>query len=348
MAIWAGTTYNNTLLASATSQLHKSGMLQEQFINRNAFLRVLLDYQKDKLGANVGTYAFNHFKEARGKEIKVRIGGKDNQGAVLARGGAEIASSTPSIFDGFGAAAVRTAIYQKKQYIPGSEIEEIRGKEAETKSLVEEYLMTLTEGEINWLAAQIISANLPSASAVGGIRSMVSDGLTALERGGSGPDESAYNNYLLTRNDADNAFWRSLVKPIGSTLTLALLSGAQVEGERRGGKLSLGVANETHFGVLKQLVEALTHVTYDENMTKLGARYVHYSGTTFVPEALGSSTELFLLDPASFSLYRDKTTVPTGGLEEDPSRENAYFMKLRTYFQFVCDRPRSNVKVVIS
>lgn len=348
MPIWTGATYNNTLIASTTSKLHKSGAIQEQVANRNSYLRVLLELKKNAVNTPPKSFAFGHIKDAKGKEIKIRLLGKDNRGAILARGSAELAASTPTVFDGIGAVTVRTAPYFKKQYIPGSEMEEIQGKESETASLVEDYLKALVEGEVNYLAAEVLSANLPSATAIGGLRSMISDGLTTAERGGSGPNESAFNSYLLTRNDADNAFWRAGVEPIGATLTLPLLAAAMTKTEGRGGQLDLGVCTEAHFGTIKQLVEAFTQVNQNDSITKLGARHVWYSGVCFIPDALPVSSELFLLDSRTIHMYQDKVRNVTNGIERDTSKENAYFMDMRTYYQHVCDRPRSNAKVVIA
>ena len=353
MAIWTGATYNNTLIASATSQLHRSGQIIEQIRKRYPLLNVLMGEAMPD-GTRLGGLQFRRVKYTGGKEIKIRLLGSDLQPSVLSRGSNELSASTPAAFNGIAAATVRTTPYQRKQYISGSEIEEIRGKESETESLLQDYVKAWTVGFMEKLSTDICSTNLPSATAVGGIQAMVSDGLTAAQRDAyvdaAESNESAYAQYLVDRSDSDNAFARSGYYLAGSTLDLDDLSTIQVNHEAAGGVAKICAMGPTAYSTIKRSVEALTAVTYDEEMTKLGARFVIYSGMTLVPEQRLPANRAFLLDPDTFTLYLNEigNGFNPGGLVEDSSRENAYFMKFRAYVQFVCDRPASNAKVIIA
>jgi len=305
-------------------------------------------------GTRLGGLQFKRVKYTGGKEIKVRLLGSDIQPTVLSRGSNELAASTPAAFTGIAAGTVRTAPYQRKQYISGSEIEEIRGRESETEGLLQDYVKAWTIGFMEKLSNDICSTNLPSASAVGGIQAMVSDGLTAVQRAsitdGAETNESAFATYLVDRSDDDNAFCRSSYFLAGTTLDLDDISAHQVNHESAGGVARICALHPTLYSPIKRSVESLTHVTYDEEMTKLGARYVMYSGMTLVPEQRLPTNRAFLLDPDSFTLYLNEVGngFNPGGLVEDSSRENAFYMKFRAYVQFVCDRPASNAKIIIT
>lgn len=337
MPIWNGTTFNNTLIASATSQLHRSGRVVNQIRGRYALLNVIMGEAMPD-GTTFGGLKFARVKRTGGRSIKLRLLGKAISPSVLARGSAELVASTPASFDGIGAVDFRTAPYQRKQYIAGSEIEEIRGREAETSDLINDYYQAFVDGFLNKLNQDICSDALPSATAVGGIRSMVSTGLAA-------DGEGAFATYGLDRSDNDNAFFRSNLEGSVGVLTWQKLGAYQVSAESRGGVLRLGVWNPQVFAKLKTDIESLTQVTYDEKMTSLGARHFFYSGMAHIPEGNLPVGEGYLLDPDTFTLYLDETQPITSGVEEDPSRENAYFMKMRAYAQFLCDRPGSNIKL---
>jgi hypothetical protein len=340
MPLWDGTTLNNTVLSHLFTKIHKSGYAIQHNRKRNGFFSVMLGK-----GFEDGTKAkfnFERLKWIGGEAIEIRHQAGNITNEYLTRGTGELALRSPAISNNVGNSKLGVALLYAEAPFTQSEIDEIQNapeevKKSKTGVLVQERYEQIQEGMARTLNMAMLGANAPGSTQIGGLKYMVSDGVST--------GETAYANYLVDRSAAGNEWARSTVVSVGGTLTLGTITDGILAASQNRSSVELAVCTPLVWKKLKELAQQSQRVLdVNEDVLSLGARNFSYDGVTFLYDHDLTDNEIYLLDPSTFALYcRTENTVAE--VMKDVTRKGAHVMQVYQYWQFLCDQPNKNVKI---
>lgn len=335
MALWAGTTLNNNLLASVFTQLY-SKKLVPMCVKANALLYAVLGMTWQDTDPKYGV-SFERLKRISGEKVEIRLMGALPQSSKVANGSAELATATPSYDnDRVGAVKFDWAHYYDVYGVPSTEYNKIEGNEAKTLDWIDETFEMISLGLENDLGNDMNGTGYdgPDDEALGNWRQAVSDGVTT--------GETNYATYGLDRSDSANADFRGTVSNLTGDLTLKKIRTLKNQISPKGGNSALGIGGTTVYTKVQTILEAYTVVESDPGWTQFGGEWVQYGRTKFVHEHRAPSGVLGLLDPRSWIYYEKRHNFLKSGLIPAPWLKTAYVLPWEMYAQFLCKKPNSN------
>jgi len=328
MALWAGTSLNTNILASAFNNL-----LSKKAVNfardRYALLGALMG--DPKTGVGDADPMFDKANKVSGNKHEIRLIGAIPTITPTASGSALVGSASGNYdVDAFGAFEFDLTNLPFTQDLPQTEIDKIAGDEAKTASwlddITNEYVMP---GFFDLINSKINSnTNAPSDTEITSwVHIIATD-----------------NTYGLDRTDSANANFRGNVNSSTGTLGLNHINGDKNTIATKGGLARLGIAGETVYGIVEQLIQPFAHVTYDADVAKFGATDAQFANIRWLLEADAPTQTYGMLDPRDWGFVMRKGKIETFGPERYMGLVAGYRMQFYTAVQLYCKNPRKNVR----
>ena len=331
---WTGAYASRYAEAKLINQLWQSKSVA--IIRRkNGLLYAVLD--KTEPGAEPLSVNWNRSQKVSGLDIQLNLMGELKTIATVADGTAETTSWAGTVIPTrvFAAVTLPLVHFADAEYFPSSERMRFVGDEVRGTGWVEEkmnYLMLSFENTFG-TAINTSTANVPGRTSVCPWRHQISDGV----------ETAGYKTYAgIDRSDSNCADFRGLCTTSVGDLTLAKIRERQNACTVNGGNPTVGLAATTLYGKIQSLVEAYTHVTYDETWSKFGGDYVKYAGTTFIHESRAETTTVALMDPSTWQLWMNTQPFTSSGIVQDPSRVATHVLPWECWIGFYCNKPNSN------
>lgn len=188
--------------------------------------------------------------------------------------------------------------------VPGVYMRRAGNDKGKIENVMKMFGTQLVEGYLQMMHNGLMWTALPSSSNFGGLRALISDGVS--------PGEAAYAQYgtgvgVLDRSAVGNEGFRSLVVKNAGAFSRIKLASWQQTLRDRGGMASIGIMNSADHAALQvQYSEkSLIRTPYDDLISKIGAPYFQDNGTLFIPDSVLPSGTLLLIDPEDF-FFRGK------------------------------------------
>lgn len=336
MAIWDGSSINTNELNQLINQYW--GMKSIPMVRRkNGFLYAILG-KGEKGGNEPSGLKFSRFNKTSGANIQLNLLGSLKTIATVADGTAETTTWAGTVIpsNAFGGITLPLVHYADAEYFPDSEMDRYVGDENRTRGWIAERIDRLILSWENTLgnALNTTTAGNPGRTTICPWRHQISDGTSS--------GESGFATYGLNRSDAGNADFRGNVTVSVGDLTLPKIRTMINTTKTRGGQPSVGLAGTTVYGKVEQLVEAYTHVNYDESMSKFGGAYVRYAGMTYILEQRMGAALLGGIDPDSWALWLRDKPFSGSGIVQDPSRVATQVLNWGAWVGIYCNDPGRN------
>lgn len=339
MGLWAGSGINSNETANLINQLYNTKAIA-MVRRKNGFLYEMMG--KSEAGATPMDTKWQKVNKVSGKDVQFNLLGSLKTIATVADGYAAGAGETSAWggtvipADTFGGVTLPLVHYADAEYFPDSELDRYEGDELRTRDWIAqkvEYLILSFENTFG-NAINTTTAAVPSRTVVCPWRHQISDGVST--------GETTYQTYGLDRNDSANADFRGLVDVTGGDLTLQKIRTRKNVIKGRGGMPKVGLAETTLYGKIETLVEAYSHVTYDETWSSFGGEWVKYAGTRYIQETRMGTGLVALLDPESWVLWWNTKNFTRNGIVRDPSRKATSVLVWGCWNALFCNQPNKN------
>lgn len=338
MAIWAGSTYNNTNIASMTNQVW-GAKAYDVVRNQNAFLYAILGKRwLDTNGAGGTRVNFERLHRITGYQVKTRFLGVLNTIATVADGSAELATATRVWANNyFGAAVFDLTHYAQTDAIPSNEWNRIKGKEAETSNFLAErmdQIMLSFERTLGTAINATVNTGF-TRTVMGNIRHACSDGVTT--------GETTYATYgTLDRSDSANVDFRG--KVTGST---GILSLEKIQTHRNTisdayKRPDIGLGDITTITEIQGLLNGFTVIESDDEWKKFAGDYVQIGSTRYLMDGLCAANILYHINSDTFGIWENEMGLSTDGWMRDPNAVAGYIMPWEYWCGIFCNRPKGN------
>jgi hypothetical protein len=349
MAYGAGVDKATNALALAINLFVDSGTLIQQtrlsYPVLTALMGEAIEPETDRFGGK--RLAWKRYNRDSGAKIQLNVNGVEIGLTPLTSG---TAAFTPSAYSGPLGLEFDWAEYIQNATLLGSDLRRIASGEKISTSMVEAAAKSIIAGKLsgaNTLIWNVASGATTVAKGgnMGSIPNIVSDGLAA-----SG--EGNVDNYGLTRSDPAHTFFRSVMRTSAGAISLEKLRGWQQAVRDNGGRGDLvALHSDVHVKVASTMVENLTQVQYDENLTKLGAPGILYNNSLVVADpgvrkTLGppDTYDAFVLTTDDWRLYDREYKAGDTELMDLPQVQDAKRMKRVTAMQLLCVAPKNQLK----
>lgn len=335
MALWQGTSLNTNVLSSSISKWFDKNYIP-MVVKNNGLLHLMRKKDGDAAPTTPGMSGRFRKGSISGNSLTVRLLGSLGSFSVVAdadQGDVLTAATFSGENARWGAARFDWVQLYRKVPFYESEIRMIRGDEARTASFMDDKLKEVVYSWENTLGNGIMSNNLPTSSAIGGIRASIAD-------------DNTYGT--IDRTDSGNADYRSYVKAAsGGVLTLEDVTDVCLEVIKAGGKPDIGVVGKTGYAKLERELRGYTMSMNPNWEGFTGQRTPEYFGLSFVFDHRGDDTTLSILDSGSWALYTDEDGIGQDGLVPGGATYKAvkYMLPLHMTTQFVCVAPSWNGKI---
>ena len=325
MALWAGLTLNTNETADIVNRLH-SKKAELMVVKANPLLYAFFG-KKDNV--NNRRMRVGKTRKITGKDIEVRLLGRLAAPAAISDGSDELTTATVNYSnDNWASVTVALAHYGHVEGVPDSEYMRIRGDEAKTLSLLDDYYDKIMYGYEDVLSTALHSTTAPSRSAFGGWQVAV---------------DSSTSYMGMTRSDAANADFRGIEED-GKTLSLSELQRVKNTARLNRGNPTVGVAGNTEFTRIQQIAQSYTHAVYKGDTSEFGADHVNLAGIDWLLDGDTSSAVLGMFDPSTWELVVNDEPFTNTGLVFDFTKKAGHIIHTTLWCQNYCVKPNANIK----
>lgn len=330
MALWAGTSINTTLLASAFNDIVNRNAL-DTVRKRNGLLYSILGKEL-RSGSTPGPWKFQKLGKVSGYAKELRFIGSYDTMAPVANGAGEVAAATANYdADRIGGYSFDLTHYPYQYGIPESEVVKVAGSESKSASLLADYGQIVIGSWENTVGTALAGVDIQANATLGGWQFPVDDGNT-------------YATYGVTRTDAGNVNFRcSYINAATGELTLKKVDYANTLCINAGGSPDLLVCGAAVYTKLKAEVESYSHIVGDQTWSSFGGSYVQFGNVKLVLDAYATSTVAGLLDSSTFTFYLNEQGFQTGFQKAD-WLVSGYIISVDAWAALLCKMPKANAK----
>lgn len=273
-------------------------------------------------------------------------------GADTTRGANMLATrSIGSGTDPFDALRFQSSWYVINYDIPNDKLDELKGikwaMNGTFASNIADSIMRYYLNETSTAIWATGASHMPADGVVGSIRAQVSDGLTTAQRGGVGPDESAYAAFVsgYTRSTTNLDFSANVFLGSGA-LTLPNLENAADLAFANGATEVVVPMRAARFRALEDTIRSTygqNSLKVNENLEEMGVasgfQFMIGGITCFIDYDIPASTWVTMLDLPSVSAGSEYGKVKTS-LIHNPGAVNASLLHGRFRHQVMVSDPR--------
>lgn len=343
MALYDGLNIKTNIAANAWNQLFKNSYI-DWARNETPFLYAITGKNQSPLKPG-GNFGFKNVNRIDGQRIELRVMAEYETPVYITTGADGLTGLTASSYyndNAYGAMEFETARVVLPIWIPGKELDKIKGSSAKYGSFIEDQYKRIRSSWMNFLSTEMHSTNAPVEATIGGWQYIVSDATNT-----GNVDESTYATYgLLNRADSTNAAARGTVYRGVGDLTPEDLRLATSTIQTKGGNPDFGVCNTAAHMKIRQIVEAFTHTTYDQSWARFGSKFVSFDGVAYILDGYCASGTVGIFDSSTWSFWMKDGDIIEDGLTRDRSVKDGFSMPTFFAGQFLCDNPRWNAKLL--
>ena len=339
MAQWDNSAINTVRLSMMFNQVLNSKSLAIPIgASNRAVLRCLLGDMTAPPNLQSGKSAtFERMTMTTGNAIEVKLMGTRGTYSGVTDGTTSRSASYTS--DRFGSAKFEWTHYVVEEDIAVADIDQCKGSQAKTTSLLDEYTNFFAEKMRDTLASSVAGSAANSVTNMGGIFHAIDD-------------SNVYGN--IDRSDATNINYRSYTVNCSGTsgqaaLTLSDIKLAQNTVRDKGGSAKYAFCDLATYGLVEKLVETLgaqgfAYVNPGETAV-YGAPSFSYNGTYFVFDSNCPPNRIAIVSPEWWTVYLNSDNFRSGQLTRNTGTKSSYVYFNDYYAALVCKNPAANAKI---
>lgn len=328
MALWSGSADLDTNeLAAVFNQLANKKAFSTTR-KKNGLLFGMLGKEEALATPGAGA-SFKRLKKITGGKIEVRLRGAVADPTYISDANQTAARTLTQVTNLFGNATFDLAHLFHVHPIPYSEMDRFAGDEAKTLSYVDEVYDAISEAFEKIMGTGLWTNTVPSRSMFGGLRYALNQ--TA---------NSGYGG--IDRTDADNANYLAPGNSATGTMTVAKLHTGVDTAGLNGGQIDIAATGITVYGKLRELLEAYTLVTYDEDWTKFGGKWLGFAGVKFILDYYAATGVMPMFDSSSWGVWTKDHNLSKKAFSDDITVQGSYVIPCHLWCQAICLEPRKN------
>lgn len=238
-----------------------------------------------------------------------------------------------------------------KWNVPHSELNTVSGDTVKGASLLEEYAQFFSTSLYTHLSEQILSANAPALTTIGGIVYAVDDGASQYGPAYINDDatggNASYKMYgLLDRSIQQNAFTCPYVGASVGVLSIQAVQRAVNFAASAGGDVQIAPAGPELYGKAQDLARTYVQVSYDKKWDRFGGKYVNLGGVDFILEggANAPTNTLAFIDPSSWVFVMNSGMFNVTW-DDAPDLVASKRATVEYWAQLICKAPWKNAKL---
>lgn len=333
MAIWAGLTYNNNVLATVFNKIADKTIVP-MVVKNNALLYNLVG-KDNPFSSTPGAGGVARMESITGNDLEWTLLGKLASPDYITSTSDELSVATVNYDSAIvGNPTIILSHLGIIQGVPESEYLRFRGSELKTQDWMKTVMTYLAKGYENKLGTALHSStttDVPALNKFGAWQAAVDDN----------------NTYAaMDRSDSGNADFRSLVTASFGEVTLPKLQERINAARENEGKVSLGVAGTTLYTKIQSLVQPYSQVSYSSDRSEFGSEYVTFAGVKWIQDHRTTSGTIGMFDPEWwFLIKKEGQELAMNGLVLNPSLKAGYVLPTTLWAQNACKKPNTQIKL---